>query len=51
MKKYIVVKESSKSSFELMLDGLSEQGYELEPATACFNECIGYFAIMSKEIE
>lgn len=54
MKKYIIVKEADSKSFELMLDGLSEQGYEIEPNsfTVAFIECsYAYYCLMSKVIE
>lgn len=53
MKKYIVVKEEDTVNFEMMLDGLSEQGFEIETSTIIsgHNGHNIYYALMSKVIE
>lgn len=58
MKKYIVVQEQERNNFETMLDGLSEQGYEMVEGSFKFEyeNSLFYFgwnfvALMYKVIE
>ena len=54
MKSFIVVKEKTTIGFEKMMDGLSEQGFEVVEGSFSFSYDMNesyYICLMSKEIE